>query len=82
MKKHLFLFSALMCFCLGVQAQITTVGLIGDATPGGWDVDTTMMQDPVDSNIWTLTILLNDGFAKFRANDDWAINWGSADFKV
>ncbi|MBK8503253.1 MAG: SusF/SusE family outer membrane protein [Saprospiraceae bacterium] len=82
MKNRLFLLPSLMCLWMGLQAQITSVGLIGDATPGGWDADTNMIQDPVDSNIWTLNIVLTDGHAKFRANDDWPINWGSSAFPV
>lgn len=82
MKKSLFLLPALMCFWMNAHAQITSVGLIGDATPGGWDADTNMVQSEMDSNIWTLTIVLVDGAAKFRANDEWTTNWGSMDFPV
>lgn len=82
MKKSLFLLPALMCLWMNIHAQITSVGLIGDATPGGWDVDTNMVQSETDSNIWTLTIVLSDGFAKFRADDAWTINWGSTAFPV
>ena len=57
-----------------------TIGIIGDATPGGWDTDTDMNQDANDPNIWTLAITLLDGAAKFRAEDDWAVNWGGVDF--
>ena len=57
-----------------------TVGIIGDATPGGWDEDTDMNKDANDPNIWTLTITLTDGFTKFRADNDWAVNWGAEDF--
>ncbi|MDX1479291.1 MAG: SusF/SusE family outer membrane protein [Saprospiraceae bacterium] len=57
-----------------------SVGIIGDATPGGWDTDTDMERSPTDSSEWTLRIELTDGEAKFRANDDWAVNWGAGDF--
>jgi hypothetical protein len=61
-----------------------TVGLIGSATPGNWDTDTDMMiADPerIDLNTWTLTVFLKGGSeAKFRASDDWAVNWGATDF--
>ena len=57
-----------------------SIGLIGDATPGGWDVDTNMVQDAMDPTLWTLDIALTTGSAKFRQDDDWAVNWGSADF--
>jgi hypothetical protein len=57
-----------------------TIGIIGDATPGGWNDDTDMERDPVDSSLWTLRLILNDGFAKFRANDAWDVNWGAGDF--
>ncbi|MEM9548986.1 MAG: SusF/SusE family outer membrane protein [Bacteroidota bacterium] len=62
------------------NAQITSVGIIGSATPMGWDADTDMTQDPNDTAVWTINIDLTDGAVKFRANDDWAINWGFTDF--
>lgn len=58
----------------------STVGIIGDATPGGWDNDTDMEQDPSDPSLWKVRLVLTDGEAKFRANNDWAVNWGAGDF--
>jgi hypothetical protein len=58
----------------------STIGIIGDATPGGWDNDTDMTQDPSDPSIWKLRVILTDGEAKFRAENDWAVNWGAGDF--
>lgn len=58
----------------------TSVGIIGDATPGGWDTDTDMTQDPDDRSIWKLRIILTAGEAKFRADNDWAVNWGGGTF--
>ncbi|MBC7773879.1 MAG: SusF/SusE family outer membrane protein [Phycisphaerae bacterium] len=58
----------------------STIGIIGNATPGDWLTDTDMNQDPVDSSIWRLRLIMTDGEAKFRANDDWAVNWGAGDF--
>jgi len=55
------------------------VGLVGDATPGGWDADTDMERG-ADSSEWSLRVVLTDGLAKFRANHDWVVNWGSGDF--
>lgn len=82
MRKSLLLIPLLtLLWCTGVS-QITSIGLIGDATPGGWDADTNMVQDPVDTNAWTLTIELTDGKVKFRANDLWDDDWGGADFPV
>lgn len=57
-----------------------TVGIIGSATPGGWDNDTDMVQDPNDKSLWSLRIILTDGECKFRADNDWAVNWGNGDF--
>lgn len=57
-----------------------TVGLIGSATPGGWDTDTPMNKDANDKTIWKIRIKMEDGEAKFRANNDWGVNWGGADF--
>ena len=53
----------------------TDWGLIGDATAGGWDSDEDMTYDPV-SDTWSITTDLTAAKIKFRANDDWAINYG------
>jgi hypothetical protein len=81
MKLRLLL-SALFCAMLVTGfSQITSVGLIGSATPNGWeDPDTDMVQDAVDPNVWTLNITLTAGAVKFRADDSWDVNWGSLDF--
>jgi hypothetical protein len=57
-----------------------TVGIIGNATPGGWDNDTDMIPDPTDPSLWRLRVILTDGEAKFRADNDWPVNWGAGDF--
>lgn len=53
----------------------TDWGLIGSATPGGWDADQDMTYDPV-TKAFTITLDLVPGAIKFRANDDWAVNFG------
>lgn len=58
--------------------EYTTIGMIGSGTPGGWDSDTDLTQDPGDVHVWTGTITLTDGEAKFRANDAWDTNWGGS----
>ena len=54
----------------------TTWGLIGDATPGGWDTDTPMHYSPA-TQLWTVTLNLTANSIKFRANGSWALNYGS-----
>ena len=55
---------------------LTDWGLIGDATPGGWDTDSDMTYNVV-SGVWELTVDLVAGNIKFRANDAWDLNYGS-----
>ncbi|NOU60358.1 RagB/SusD family nutrient uptake outer membrane protein [Marinifilum caeruleilacunae] len=57
--------------------QRTDWGLIGSATPGAWDNDTDMTFDPATES-WTLVVDLVPGEIKFRANDDWALNYGDS----
>lgn len=57
------------------SATKTEWGLIGSATPGGWDSDQNMTYD-IDNGVWTITLDLVAGDIKFRANDDWALNYG------
>lgn len=61
----------------------TSWGIIGNATPTGWDSDTDMVYDPA-TKIWSLTLDLTeqeapDNGIKFRANDAWDINIGDDD---
>ncbi len=51
-------------------------GLIGSATPGGWDSDTDLAFDPA-TGLWSVTLDLIGGMEiKFRANDAWDWNYG------
>jgi hypothetical protein len=54
----------------------TTWSAIGDATPGGWSTDSPMTYDTT-TGLWSVTLDLTVGSIKFRANDDWTINYGS-----
>ena len=58
-----------------VTSVKTEWGVIGDATPNGWDSDTNMDFDPA-SKEWKIIIELKKGSFKFRANDGWDINLG------
>jgi hypothetical protein len=58
----------------------TTWSVIGNATAGGWSTDTPMTFDP-DKKVWTATLDMTKQAApsngwKFRANNDWALNYG------
>lgn len=61
---------------------ITTIGIIGDATVDGWDADQDLTYVPYNSETKALgyweakDVVLKAGTMKFRANHDWAINWG------
>lgn len=65
---------------LTYSAEAHSWGVIGNATPTGWDSDTDMIYDPATQ---TLRITLDlvaqaapDNGFKFRVNDDWTINLG------
>ena len=57
----------------------TTWGLIGSATPGGWDSDQKMTYS-MDTKTWSVTLNLVAGDIKFRANGAWDLNYGDNDF--
>lgn len=54
---------------------ITGIGLIGPAQAGGWSEDTDLTYNP-ETRAFEGTLELAADEFKFRANDDWAINWG------
>ncbi|HPT14469.1 MAG TPA: SusE domain-containing protein [Bacteroidales bacterium] len=53
----------------------TDWGLVGSATPGGWDSDQNMTYDPATRTL-VITLDLVAGEIKFRANDAWDLNYG------
>lgn len=57
-------------------------GIIGDATPGGWENDTDMKFINDGKELWKLTTNLKAGQYKFRMNDAWDVNIGTKDGKV
>ena len=57
---------------------INTFGIIGTATPQGWNASTPMAYDQ-STGLWSIKIALVPGALKFRANDGWTINYGPAD---
>ena len=58
--------------------SFNSLGVIGDATPTGWDADTDM-QFNADKQRFYVDLTLIDGTIKFRADDAWDVNWGGAD---
>ncbi len=50
-------------------------GLIGDATPDGWNSDQNLMWDATNK-VFKVTVNLVVGAIKFRANDAWDLNYG------
>lgn len=55
----------------------STYGLIGSATPNGWDASTALTPN-ADFTVWTGTIHMVPGEYKFRANDGWDVNLGGS----
>ncbi|WP_228850422.1 SusE domain-containing protein [Aegicerativicinus sediminis] len=57
------------------ETEYSEWGLIGDATPTGWDSDTDMVYDSA-SGTWSVDIYLTANKIKFRANNNWDWNYG------
>lgn len=57
--------------------EITTAGIIGSATPGGWDAETNLTPS-ADMLTWTGTIAMTAGEYKFRFNNGGDINLGGS----
>lgn len=61
---------------------INYIGIVGSASPNGWDTDEKMTYVPYNTETkepgyWEVKdITLTSGVIKFRADGDWAINWG------
>jgi hypothetical protein len=82
--------SGLLLGALSAKAQTPAVyqavSIIGSATAGGWSTDTPMrLTSASDVHNWTVTLPLLAGASssnevKFRANNDWTVNWGGNAF--
>lgn len=61
-------------------ALYETVGILGDATDGGWDSDIDMMRNEAfDPHNWyAQNVTLGNGEIKFRANNAWDASWGNS----
>jgi 1,4-alpha-glucan branching enzyme len=80
--NFVFVFVFVLMASLAIAQNVyQTVGIIGTATPHGWDASTPMeLTSSSDPHQWTLTLQLAQGEAKFRANDNWTVNWGGNNF--
>lgn len=54
---------------------ISTIGVIGDGTPGGWDEDTALNPNS-DFTVWSGVVNFTEGSFKFRMNNAWDLNLG------
>ena len=63
---------------LTYSAEAVSWGIIGAATPTGWDSDTDMIYDSETRTLY-IDINLVAGPFKFRGNNDWAFQYGSFD---
>ncbi len=52
------------------------IGLVGSATPNGWDSPDQKMDYNPATGVWSITVNLVAGEIKFRLNDGWAWNLG------
>ncbi len=90
MKKTILLFLLLTSFFIG-NAQMNSIAIVGEAA-GGWPgtpndpgpIDFHQMTS-TDGENWTLASIYltnsqSGGGLKFRANNDWNLNWGATDF--
>lgn len=58
------------------------IGLVGSATPNGWDTPDQKMDYNANTGKWEITLNLVDGDIKFRLNDGWAWNLGGTTDKL
>lgn len=53
-------------------------GIVGDATPGGWDTDTDMIYSNIDG-VWRATVEMTAGEYKFRKDKAWDLSLGGSE---
>lgn len=61
---------------LTYSTEAYMIGVVGSATPNGWDTPDQKMDYDAASGTWKITLTLVNGEFKFRLNDGWAWNLG------
>jgi hypothetical protein len=61
---------------LTYKVEAYMIGLVGSATPNGWNSPDSKMDYNPATGTWSITITLVAGDIKFRLNDGWAWNLG------
>ena len=59
------------------MVKIESMGIIGDATAGGWGAETPMTYDAETNTYSVVTTLINGKSYKFRANNNWTYSIGN-----
>ena len=83
MKKLLLLSAVFLMGTAMSFAQFANIGILGGSTVTGWGSDTDMVT--TDGVVYTLNNVVisvpdTDPGVKFRQDDGWTVNWGSAGF--
>ena len=61
---------------LTYSIETWSLGIVGSATPNGWDGPDVEMVFDSSSDQFRAIVSLVDGEMKFRLNNDWGTNWG------
>jgi len=59
--------------------EYPSIGILGNAL-NGWDVADTDLSTTNGFTYTLANVTLSNGFVKFRKDNSWSVNWGSADF--
>lgn len=70
-----FVYADIVNMTYKTPVKIETIGVIGAATPAGWDAQTNLTPSD-DMLTWTGTVAMTAGEYKFRCNDNWDIALG------
>ena len=75
-KTDLNVATGVYSFTAVTVPTVSSMSIIGDATPNGWGDDTNLTVNPTNPNIYNGIVQLTAGSLKFRKTGDWGINFG------
>jgi quinohemoprotein ethanol dehydrogenase len=59
-----------------ILENIKSMGVIGDATEGGWERSIPLSNKGLPEGVWEGELKLKNGEFRFRADNKWELNWG------